>query len=171
MKKLLFITMAMILFVGLGNNVMAQAPLSRSAEAKITIVKPVTFTADRPLDFGSVANSAGAATIAPDNAGAFSGTAIQLVGPGSSAKFTITGIDGSGFAISMPNATVVVTNTAGAGETMTISVTNSGLGSYLFDATTQSLEVFMGGTLNVAANQVVGLYRNATDLKLNLVYE
>lgn len=169
MKKLFFIAAAMFLFVGFANKATAQ---TRTAVTTATIVKPVNFTKLRDLDFGSISNLGGNVTIAALEAGTVSGSAIVLTGTPASAKFNINGLNGSKFNITMPITTLLVTNTTGTvGETMPVTLTNSGFGSYEFTSSLLTMDVFIGGNIIVGVNQVPGIYKNLTGIALTLAYE
>lgn len=131
-----------------------------------TVIVPIAITSTADLSFGNFAAGTGAGTITVSTSGARTVAGVVTIGTGgTAARFDITGSAGATYSITH-GGTAVLTNTGGAGETMTLTKFSDLTGA---DATsgnvatgtlsglgTQSL--FVGGTLDVGANQVAGTY-------------
>ncbi|MGE5431691.1 MAG: DUF4402 domain-containing protein [Syntrophomonadaceae bacterium] len=153
----------------------AQTTANQKAAASATIIQPITLNKTTDLEFGIVVPGAtpGTVTVGYDGSRASGGGASLLAGnPGSigSAHFDATGQPNSAYTISIP-VSVTITNTGGAGETMTVDnfVSDPGAGTATFGvAGTQLIRV--GARLNVGTNQVAGVYTNATGVDVTINY-
>lgn len=130
---------------------------STNAGGTVEIVTPLAIVKTIDLSFGKVASSAALGTVKVTAAGVRSMTGgvtlITLPAP-AAASFNVTGANNSTYTVTLPAA---VTLTSGA-NTMTVNAftsTPTPTGT-LSAAGAQTLTV--GGTLNVAANQVAGTY-------------
>jgi len=168
MKKFTFLFSLVALFTIASLTVEAQ--VSAVAETSANIVGPISINKSIDLSFGNVAVSptvAGTVVLDPASARTQTGgvTLPVITGTVSAAKFTVSGEAGTTYSITLP-ASVLLTN---GGNTMTVNAftsTPTSTGSLA----TGTEDIFVGGTLNVAAAQVSGLYSNATDLVVTVNY-
>jgi hypothetical protein len=168
MKKLSILISLVALFSIASLTVEAQ--VSAVAETSANIVGPISINKSIDLSFGNVAVSptvAGTVILDPASARTKTGgvTLPVITGTVTAAKFTVAGAAGTTYSITLP-ASVLLTN---GGNTMTVNAftsTPTSTGSLA----TGSEDIFVGGTLNVAAAQVSGLYTNATDLVVTVNY-
>lgn len=166
MKKI-----ALIAIAGIGITFNANAQATATATASATIVQPITITKTVDMNFGNVAiqaATAGTVILATDGsrtrtAGA---TLPATTGTVTAAEFTVTGVSGWGYFITLPTT---VTLNKGA-FTMTADNFTSdptGTGGVLTGGTET---VKVGATLNVAAGQDPGLYVSATGFDVTVNY-
>jgi len=123
------------------------------------------------MNFGNVAvnNTAGTVLLTPASLRTPSGgVSLPVVaGTVSAAKFTVTGLTGSTFAIVLPIAAITLSD--GASHTMTVgSFTSTPTPTGTLTGGTQ--DVLVGATLTVAGSQVAGLYTNAAGLAVTVAY-
>jgi hypothetical protein len=140
---------------------------SATGTASATVLAPIAIGTTVPLNFGSFAgNAAGSVTIAPTLAGTRSFTGVVLTSgvAGTAAKFTVTGTGNATFGVTYTNPTFNVLN--GSGGTM--SVTTTGATSGTLAAGT--LDLYVGGTLTVAASQAAGAYTNNSSMIVVVEY-
>lgn len=154
---------------------------SATATATATIITPISIENTGDLKFGNiVANSTGGTvTIETNGTPKYNGVAAPSSIPGeiSAASFEVKGFAGATYAITLPG-TITLTKTNGNGngnaygnsEKMTVDnfVSNPNGTGLLSNSGSQTVNV--GATLNVAANQVAGTYKNTTDLKVTVNY-
>lgn len=130
-----------------------------AATGTATLVAPLSVVRTDDLDFGSLVASgtAGTATInASTDARTTAGGVTPAGGSPMAAHFTAAGRIGAIALIALP-AAITVTR-GGGSETMTItSISSNGATLRLFPGTA-TIDVAVGGTLNVAANQAAGNY-------------
>ena len=124
-----------------------------------TTVAPLSVVRTDDLNFGVLiaSGTAGTATInASTDARTTSGGTTAGGGSPMAAHFTAAGRIGALALIALPGS-IVLTRVSGS-ETMTVSsISSNGPTLRLFPGTA-TIDVAVGGTLNVAANQVNGLY-------------
>ena len=148
-----------------GVSIQSQAAQA-TATASGTVVAPIAIAVVANLAFGSFAPGAGGTvTVSTSGARTTTGPVLLSGAPGTAARFNITGAPNTTYSISH-SGTAVLTNTVGAGETMTLAkcsaltAANATSGNVIAGtldvAGAQSL--YVGGTLTVASNQVPGLY-------------
>lgn len=148
-----------------GVSIQSQAAQA-TATASGTVVAPIAIAAVANLAFGSFAPGAGGTvTVSTSGVRSTTGPVLLSGAPGAAARFNITGVPNATYSISH-SGTAVLTNTVGAGETMTLakfsdlSAANSTSGTAIIGTLdaggAQSL--YVGGMLTVASNQVPGLY-------------
>jgi hypothetical protein len=145
--------------------------VSATATATATIITPISIEKKVDLNFGNVvANSTGGTvTIATDNTPTYNKVAAPSIpGTRSAASFEVKGFAGVTYSIELPK-TITLTKDGGK-ETMTVdNFVSNPSGTGLLSAS-GSQTVNVGATLNVAANQVAGTYKNTTDLKVTVNY-
>jgi hypothetical protein len=128
-----------------------------TATVSVVTIRPMTLVKTSDLDFGSLIPSATAGTVVIDpnnNARTTTGGVSVAGGAPSAARFTGTGILNLAAFITLP-ASITLTNSAS--NTMVVSnITTNGGTTRLFVGA--AIDVRVGGTLGVAANQAVGDY-------------
>jgi hypothetical protein len=145
--------------------------VSATANATATIITPISIEKKVDLNFGNiVANSTGGTvTIATDNTPKYNKVAAPSIpGTRSAASFEVKGFAGVTYSIELPKT--ITLKKDGGKETMTVdNFVSNPSGTGLLSAS-GSQTVNVGATLNVAANQVAGTYKNTTDLKVTVNY-
>jgi hypothetical protein len=145
--------------------------VSATATATATIITPISIEKKVDLNFGNiVANSTGGTvTIATDNTPKYNKVAAPSIpGTRSAASFEVKGFAGVTYSIELPKT--ITLKKDGGKETMTVdNFVSNPSGTGLLSAS-GSQTVNVGATLNVAANQVAGTYKNTTDLKVTVNY-
>lgn len=145
--------------------------VSATATATATIITPISIKKKVDLNFGNVvANSTGGTvTIATDNTPKYNKVAAPSIpGTRSAASFEVKGFAGVTYSIELPKT--ITLKKDGGKETMTVdNFVSNPSGTGLLSAS-GSQTVNVGATLNVAANQVAGTYKNTTDLKVTVNY-
>lgn len=159
------LTKALTLVIGMiGLSFTANAQASAGAASSATIIAPISILKNTDMNFGSVVPSAAAGTVVLAANGTRTATSVQISptqATGSAAQFTVSGEPNYLFTVTLPSTAVTLTNTTGAGaETMTATAFTSN-GVTQLDATGQVV-LNVGATLNVAANQVKGIYNTGT---------
>ncbi len=169
MKKLsILLSLVAILSIA---SVTVKAQVTATASSSATIITPIAINKITDLNFGNVA-------VHPTNPGTvlLSAASLRTAGGGvtlpvitglvSAAKFTVTGLAGSVFSITLPGT---ITLTSGV-NTMTVGAFTSTPTPTGTLAAGGTLDVFVGATLNVAAAQAAGTYTNATGLAVTVNY-
>ncbi|MBD3896942.1 DUF4402 domain-containing protein [Halomonas sp. ML-15] len=140
-----------------------------STTAEASVISPIAITTDVDLNFGRFAAGVAVGTVTVSTSGARTSSGDVILSTiGSSpaaAKFDVTGDDNATYTIAWSGATSL-TNTAGAGETMVLArisdLTAGDATSGEVDTGTLSetgtQSIYLGGTLDVGAAQVAGLY-------------
>ena len=168
MKKLsILLSLVAILSIA---SLTVNAQVKATAEASANIVGPISINKSVDLSFGNVAVSPTVAgTVVLDVAGVRTktgGVTLPVItGTVKAAKFTVAGEAGTTYSITLP-APFTIT---GAGTPMTIDNFVS-LPSGTGTLTSGTEDIFVGGTLNVAAGQISGLYTNTTNLVVTVNY-
>jgi|TARA_B110000116_G_scaffold257950_1_gene258614 hypothetical protein len=171
MKK---IKLLFLLTAGFTTNNFAQA--AATAKVTATIIAPITIANALDMNFGNVALQAGAAgtsgTVVIAPAGTRTRTAgvtlPSTTGTFTAASFTIEGASGYTYVITIPSTSYIITK-ATTLETMTVSTfTSSPSSTGTLKGGSETLNI--GATLNVAAEQVPGVYTNATGFDVTVNY-
>jgi hypothetical protein len=169
MKNLMKICAAILLIVGFSTTMIAQntskTVTGTTAGAKLVVA--MGLVQDSPLHFGSIAISgtAGTCILATGNTRSVTGgVALSAATPTSTnAGYHVTGTMNATYAVTLP-ATITVTETAGALQTMTISDLKARFNGAATDAITSKLSATgtdnfsVGGTLGILATQEGGEY-------------
>ena len=165
MKK---IKLLFLLTAGFTTNAFSQA----TASATATIITPIAITNALDMNFGNLtvqAETSGTVVIAP------TGTRTKTAGVNlpsttgtfTAASFIIEGASEYAYIITIPSTGYIITN-ATTLETMTVSAfTSSPSSTGILDG---SKTLNIGATLNVAAEQVPGVYTNATGFDVTVNY-
>ena len=160
MKKLSTILAGALLVVG--STTFAQSTASADASAKI--VEPLQITKTADLKFGNIAAgpSAGQVDMSISDVRTATGgvTLITAGNVSNAAAFDIIGYADASFTISLPSSILIA---SGANDMLVDNFVSSlGATSTLDAAGAAALKV--GATLNVDANQPVGLYTGSFDV-------
>ena len=155
---------AVLLFMTISANVMAQNTATESATASANIVSAIDIQKNMDLTFGDIAVSgtAGQITILPqeDLDINFSVEEMELTtGTRNAAKFTITGQEDYLFSINLPET---ITISSGSDD-MTIE-TLMNLNENNNTLTNGSIELYVGGTLHVNGDEDPGLFDGTFDV-------
>lgn len=133
-----------------------------TAQAQAVTVAKLSLLKLDDLDFGDLASgaTAGTATINPDTgARTVTGGVTQLGGTFGPAEFLGAGTPNKTVLVREPNGSITLTRSGGT-ETMTVSnfTVNGGNGTSRKIGADGTLRFFVGGRLNVGANQAQGTY-------------
>lgn len=132
---------------------------TQTGSALASTVSPATLTRTADLDFGTLIGSAtaGTAVINPNtDARSVTGGVVAFGGTPSAAHFTAVGRVGLIALITLPT-TITLTHSSGVGTMTVNNVTTNGGTTRLFPLTA-TIDVAVGGTLNIAGNQKDGAY-------------
>ena len=158
MKKLILIFAAIVMVVSFSNNVMAQS--NADCDATATLIIPISIANDVAMSFASVAASATAGTVVmaatAEAALTPTGGATVISGTPTAGKFTVTGEGTQVFTITLP--TPASTLTGSVAGTMTVDNWTCSEALTTAALVDGELEFYVGGTLNVDASAVAGLY-------------
>lgn len=130
-----------------------------SATATVVTVRPLTLVKTDDLNFGSLIPSGSAGTVKIDpttDARTSTGGVTIAGGAPSAAKFVALGLINIYSNVTLP-ASITLNRTGGGAAMLVNAITTNGPATRLF-AGTSILDVRVGGTLNVAANQQAGDY-------------
>lgn len=170
MKKLSILISLVALFSIASVTVNAQ--VTATATTSATIITPIAISKITDLNFGNVAVSptvSGSVLLSPASARTAGGgvTLPAITGTVSAAKFTVTGLSGSTFSISLPVAAITLSD--GSSHTMTVGSFTS-TPTPTGTLTGGTMDILVGATLNVSAAQAAGLYTNAAGLAVTVNY-
>ena len=166
MKKILFITFALMAF-----TLSTFAQVTASASASATILTPITITKDVDMNFGNLAVSASAGTVVLTPAGIRSeggGVTFIPASPGTvtAASFTVTGLAGLTYSISLPTGNLTITD--GTNNMIVNTFTSTPTPTGTLAGGSQILNV--GATLEVGASQVAGTYTSTSEFDVTVNY-
>ncbi len=160
---------AAMLLVSYATNANAQSTATASTSAEL--VTPISITKVSDMNFGSVAASATAGTVALDyiNGRTITGGANVLNGGTleTTAVFTVTGEATNGFSISIPASPITLTGSNSGTLEVSGFTTDTGATGALV---TGGAVIKVKAILNVPANAVAGNYINASDLFVTVNY-
>ncbi len=151
--------------------VLATAPgaaqaASVGADVSVTIQKAVSIAKDADLAFGTVSvGTASGTAVINAGTGATSATGgVEAITGASRAQFTVSGEPNVAVSLGFDPSNGVATLT-GTGDDMTVNLTLSASNPTLNGS--GAATVFVGGTLNVNANQASGLYSGTFTVTAN----
>lgn len=186
MKKITLL--AIVAIAAFSNNANAQTNTESTettdAYAKLIKVMSVTNSDANGLDFGTIVlTGAGASTVtmaAIDASRTYTGDAAAAVGATqtpNTAKYVVTGTPNETYALTLPSSIALTTFTAITGAdteaTMTISGLKARFNTAVADAITSKLSptgtdsFAVGGTLNIKAAQIPGVYTGSFDVTVD----
>ncbi|MHB8800742.1 MAG: DUF4402 domain-containing protein [Thermoanaerobaculia bacterium] len=160
MKKTTLIALTALAAIAMlvpAGSAMAQNSASATGSATATIVTPITLTSVSALEFGNIVagTTAGTVTVAPSDAISATGGATPISGLAvGAAEFTVGGGALRTFDIGLPASTTITNGTV----TMTVDTFTSNIGPSSTLSASGAATLFVGATLDVAANQAVGSY-------------
>ncbi len=169
MKKLLFIA-----FVSVGVSFNSFAQSSATATASATIVAAISIAKNVDMNFGNVAVSAssgGTVILATNSTRTKTGgiTLPQTTGTVAAAKFTVTGQADYAYNVTLPSSAHTIKHASTTDE-MTVTAFTSFPATNDLILTGGSQELFVGGTLNVAAAQNPGVYSSVSPFTVTVNY-
>jgi hypothetical protein len=137
-----------------------------TATATANIVQAITITQNAGLNFGTIVPAASAATVAISTAGARTcGGSLTCSGSVAAGAFTATGTGGMTVLISS-DASTSIDDGAGGGAPMSVTgLTVSAASAVLSGGGSTTFTV--GGTLNVGATQVAGVYNGTYNVNVS----
>lgn len=146
------------------------APVSAPANGKAMLLVPLKLTKKQDLDFGTLVTSAsaGSATIDPTS-GALtpSGGVTPVAGTsGGAALFDFAGTANQQVTFSI-GSSLPIQLSDGAGNNISLSSLTLSTTTATVDPTTLMVQVGVGGTINIAANQPDGTYTNTFTVTAN----
>lgn len=147
-----------------GNSFAAEA----TATASGTVIAPIAVAKATDLSFGKFARGAGGTvTVSTSGARTVSGVIMSSVGSSpTAARFNVTGDPSATYSISHSGSASLTNTTGTGGETMTLTkysdltAGNAVSGNVTSGTlnTSGAQSIYVGGSLNVAATQVAGVY-------------
>jgi len=159
-----------IALVTLGTASASFAQSSKTASATATLITPIAISKTTDMNFGTVAASATAGTVAlsyADVATPTGGTTLVAGGAArKAAEFEVTGQNSSSFSISCPT-TIVLTS---AGNTLTVNGIAADAGTTNTLSASGSKTIKVQGTLVVPGAAPAGVYTNTADLTVTVNY-
>lgn len=136
------------------------APPSAASGASLTLAKPVSIVKTADLDFGSLTVTSGGTAVVDPNTSQLSvtGGVVRIGGSAQPARFEVSASRLALIVIRVPDTPITLTRIGGT-EQMTVS--NWTLNRFFLTLVDQAtpIQFAVGGTLNVAANQVEGTYQ------------
>jgi hypothetical protein len=169
MNKLCLICAAGVVATAFGSAPAEAAPASAQANSKAIVLVPLRLTKVQDLDFGAVVTSAaaGSVTVDPSSGAATPSGGVTLVGTTSSAaQFYFAGTANQQVNFSITSSLPILLSD-GAGNTLPLTALNLSTATATVDPTTLTVQVGVGGTIGVNANQMDGLYTGQFDVTAN----
>jgi len=171
--KMLKLFLFFAILTGFSHLSPAQNSSSMDAEASITLGAEMRIEKLSDLHFGDItSNSTGGSVLLNPSDGSVSNLSgnFYLLGNSTAARFQLSGAINQCFEIASGSYPSQITLTNEQGHTMTVGnfqfLPSSGnLGS------TGIIEIKVGGTLNINANQPGGSYTNDSDLTITISYQ
>lgn len=169
MKNMKKILVLVILFSGFAASSFAQVNTA-NADASASILAPISIAKNLDMSFGNLALSptgpGGTVVLAADNTGTRNVTGgidlPSITGLVQAAKFTVTGEGNSAYAIT-GLGTISLTYLTNTMSLVLLSNNPSGFGTLYLGGDI----IYVGGTLTVFSNQVVGSYTGSFDVIVN----
>ncbi len=177
MKKLLLSFATIVMIVAFSANLMAQTSATENTAAGAVLLTAMGITETSPLHFGSnlLTTAAGGTVELPSNSTTrvyTGGVVTSAATPAATnAAYNITGTGLETYDITLPTSTTVTHTSVSSGVyTMTITSMLAFVASESANAVTGTLDAAgtdsftLGGTLNVQADQVGGIYAGTFDV-------
>ena len=152
----------------------AQSSASSQVTATVTVPVGITKTMGVEMSFGNIAATSTGGTVVLSTSGSRTttgGITLPTTGPAiaSAASFDVSVVPGYSYSISIPtNISLVHSSNS---STMSITAITKSNETTALDATKGTQNIKLGGTLNIAAGQLVGTYSNAADLTVTVNYD
>jgi len=138
----------------------AFAQVSATASATATILTPIAISNTVDMNFGNLAvnPTPGTCVLATDNSRSVTGgVTLMAGGTVTAASFTVTGVAGVNYVITLPAGATTVSDGTNTMTVNTWSSNPSGTGTLTGGTST----LLVGATLNVGASQPAGVYNTA----------
>lgn len=172
MKKITFF--AAIAMIAFTTNAVAQSTAETFAVTNAKVITPIKIVKNVDMNFGNLVATAAGGPIVLSTANARTGDAAILLGTQNgtvtAASFTVTGETDFTYGITLPS-TFNVSDAVTAPDTGTMAVgtfVSSPDATGTLTAGTETLKV--GATITLVANQASGVYTNATDMIVTVMY-
>lgn len=154
-------------------GVMAQQTSSANANTTVKILKPISIQNIDKMDFGNIAVGTAAAIVklGTNNIRQVVSGDVTLpsnTGSVTAASFKVKGEGGYTYTISITPATITLQDAASNSMTLDNFVPSPASG--LIDAGTGEQMLYVGGNLNIGANQPSGVYNSTTNLQVTVQY-
>jgi hypothetical protein len=169
MNKLSMICAAGVLACAFASTAAEAAPVSAPANGKAIILIPLKLTKVQDLDFGTVVTSAsaGSVTVDPSSGAATPSGGVTLVGATSAAaQFDFAGTANQQVDFTITSSLPILLSD-GVGDTLPLTALNLSSATATVDPTTLTVQVGVGGTIDVNANQMDGIYTGQFDVTAN----
>lgn len=162
MKKILAFSVVLLAFTA---GAFAQ---SATATATAVIVSPIAISRTADMSFGNIIadTDGGTVVLVPAGTRTLNGlTSPSIVGTVTAASFTVTGLTGATYSITLPaNHTI----SSGGNNMVVDTFTSNPSGTGTLTGGTETLNV--GATLNVGGAQPAGTYTNAAGFTVTVNY-
>ena len=160
-----------VIAILIGFSAISFAQVGATAQVSAKIITPITISKITDMAFGNVAISPvidGTVILTTINSRSRTAGVIlpAITGIVSAAKFTVTGLAGSIYTISMPTSIILK---KGADQMTVDNFTRTPTAGGTLSGTGTE-DIFVGGTLNVIHAQPAGTYVNTTDLIITVNY-
>ncbi len=165
---------AVSVFAGLACGATSAQAATGTATARAKILRQLTVTSDRDLNFGTVVTGTSAGSIVVNSAGTVASCGVTASGgicsgTASSARFNVSGAAAQVVTVSLPAASFNITN--GTDNMAVSSLTSSAATVTLsgtFGSAAAGTGLFtVGGSLGVGANQPDGDYSGTFTVTVN----
>ena len=133
---------------------------------------PISITKNTDMNFGTIAASSGGTVLLSASGSRTPSGGIILpsfTGTVSAAQFTVTGMPGNTYGITLPTTNFILSESGTGHATMVVNCFTS-IPSATGVLTTGTQTVFVGATLNVGASQIAGSYTNAIGFEVTVNY-
>ncbi|MCX6249150.1 MAG: DUF4402 domain-containing protein [Bacteroidetes bacterium] len=169
MKKFFLLAIVML---GFAAATFAQTGASTTASATATIVAPITITEILNMDFGLLAVNATLGTVELTPAASpvrtpAGGVTLITGGTITAAEFTVTGVAGYTYTITLPSTSTNILNGA---NFMWVDTWMDDKISHQGTLASGTDNFYVGGTLHVHASQAAGIYTSATPFTVTVNY-
>ena len=163
-----FITLFSLVVFGFASTF---AQVSSTATVESTIITPISISKTVDMNFGTsaVSTSFGTVILGTDNTRLKAGgvTLPVITGTVTSAKFTVTGLDNSTYAITLPPTSIIIDDNNGHSMIVdnwisTPSVTGQLVGGIQ--------DIYVGATLYVSGSQPSGVYFSDAPFSVTVNY-
>lgn len=167
MKNFIKFTLA-ILAIGVPVSAQQSSATAVDVPASATIISAISIVNTAGMDFGQVVPGASLGTVVLTAGASPTRTGAPVGGPTlgnstsvSSAEFDVSGQASSTYSITLPSSPVTLTS---GGNNMTVTAFSSSPSSTgTLDGSGEQV-LYVGGTLNVGAAQVAGVYTGVFDV-------